>query len=166
MFASSGLSTPPCGVPVVVARTFPSSSTPASKNLRISFSTRRSLMRFATISISFPPPIIPSIHRLSDHLVGIVRRSLGTKPVAASLEIGLEDRLYDDFQRRLHDPISHHRYPKGALPPVRLRDAHPSHRLWPILPFLELSLQLGKERLHPPFLDGLDSLAVSARRTS
>jgi hypothetical protein len=52
MFESNGEMTPPCGVPVAVDRTSPSSITPASSHFRISLSTRRSETRRATSFIS------------------------------------------------------------------------------------------------------------------
>src|SRR5919109_19845 len=48
MFASKGLNTPPCGDPTSVGCHWPCSTTAALSHCRISFSTRRSLIRRAT----------------------------------------------------------------------------------------------------------------------
>jgi hypothetical protein len=53
MLDNSGDSGPPCGVPSVRASTTPARIIPASKNRRISFSTRASPTRRATRRIPF-----------------------------------------------------------------------------------------------------------------
>jgi hypothetical protein len=56
---SSGEITPPCGVPVIVDRHWPSAITPAASQCRSSFSTRRSEIRSATSFSSFLWSMLP-----------------------------------------------------------------------------------------------------------
>ena len=103
-----------------VSRCSPSSvSTPALRNAFTSASTRLSLTRGRTRSITRSgrevvetrldvriqhPPVAPGaeVLNLGDR---VVRPPPGPEPVRDRLEIGLEDRLQHQLQRRLDDPV-------------------------------------------------------------
>jgi hypothetical protein len=52
MFDSNGDNGPPCGVPSSTGLTSPPSITPATRNARINFSMRLSLIRLAILALS------------------------------------------------------------------------------------------------------------------
>jgi hypothetical protein len=62
----------------------------------------------------------------------------------------------------LDHPIAHRRDAQRALPTVRLRKVHPSHRLRAIPPRLQVRRTLVEEALDPAALDILDADPVDA----
>ena len=59
MLDSNGEITPPCGVPLSIVVSLPSSITPAASHCRSSLSTRRSEMRRSTSFISLSWSMLP-----------------------------------------------------------------------------------------------------------
>src|SRR5437867_3598013 len=60
---------------------------------------------------------------------GAERAAPRPKPVTVRRELRLKDRLQDLQHRLLDHPISYRRNPQRPLPPIRLRNQHPPHRL-------------------------------------
>jgi hypothetical protein len=72
--------------------------------------------------------VISTVARLPDDFHCLRRSSSRSKPPAARLKVGLEDRLDRQFGRHLHHAVPHRRYPQRPLPPVPLGDVSPPHR--------------------------------------
>src|ERR1700704_3688550 len=120
MFASRGEATPPCGVPVSVWVTSPSSITPAFSHLRIRRMTRRSPTRCSTKRIN---PLVadrieepgnvgvqyPVHPRVADPdgagVQCIMRTASGPEPVREPEEIFLVDRVQHLDHRTLDDLV-------------------------------------------------------------
>jgi hypothetical protein len=111
-------------------------------------------------------PVVPGVARFPDGIQRILRAPPGTESVTALLEVRLEDRLDHELHRRLHHSVTHRRNPKRPLLPVGLRDVLPPDRRRPILPGLQVLLDVFQELLHSVLLDGLDGLPVQPRGTS
>src|SRR6201981_561477 len=83
---SSGESGPPCGVPSTLGLTSPFSITPAFKNVRMSFSSRLSSTRLASIEKFLQVEVNHPVVTLRDVLLRLsyrlMRRSSGSKPIA------------------------------------------------------------------------------------
>ncbi len=67
-------------------------------------------------------------------------RASGPKPVGALLEVGFEDRLQYQLDRRLHYPVAHRRDTQRSQLPIGFGDIDPQHRfglvgLRPQVPF-------------------------------
>src|SRR6266446_3755362 len=120
MFASRGEATPPCGVPVSVWVTSPSSITPACSHLRIRRMTRRSPTRCSTkrinhswLTASKKPgnvgvqyPVHPRVADPDGERVQcIMRTASGPEPVREPEEIFLVDRVQHLDHRTLDDLV-------------------------------------------------------------
>src|SRR5436853_5086735 len=130
MLASSGLATPPCGVPHALLlpplmRRFPSpsrSSIGAFSHSLISRSTAPSVIRRATDFINSLCGIVSKYYRPAS----------GTVAIRTVLEVGLEDRFQHKLGSGLNHAIANGRYSERSLAAIRLRYAHPPHRTGPV----------------------------------
>src|SRR5258708_31812605 len=67
-----------------------------------------------------------------------MRRGSGPEAVAVFREVRVPSALQILNHRRLNKSIQHRRDAKLSRPAVRLRDFHPSHRLWLVGPTQQL----------------------------
>ena len=173
--ASSGLITPPCGVPCrlplpPVMRRVPSasrSSTGALSHSLISRSTCRSTMRRATDCISsLMRDRVEVLRQIGVHHIGVASAEqrvhrldrvgpAPSRPIAIGrrVEIRLEDRLQHQLGGGLHHPVPDRRDAERPLAAAGLRDHHPSHRCWPIRPCSQVLPEAGEPLLQPCRLD-------------
>src|SRR4030043_322466 len=92
-------------------------------------------------------------------LMGMTSRPV---PVGAPLEVRFKDRLKDQFQRPLHNPVSYRRYPKYTGLTILFRYLYPliGHRsVGPVLQFLSYLFQKSLDTLR---LDVFKSLTINA----
>src|SRR5690606_5465687 len=75
-----------------------------------------------------------------------------------------EDRLDDQLRRHLHHAVPHRRDTQGPLLSIGLRDVTPPDRLRPVLPCLQLGLQLIQESLDAVLLELGQGLFIDPRR--
>ena len=131
MLASSGEMIPPCGVPVTVRSKRPVSViTPAFRNDRTSTSTRSILdtMSHLTENLGVREPVKARLDvRFDDPLVlrggvrevdnlgdRVMRPPSGPIAVGRRIEAALKDRLQDELEGHLHDPILDRRDTRGG----------------------------------------------------
>ena len=85
---------------------------------------------------------------------GVVSRALRAESEATRQEIGLEDRLRHELQRRLHDAVADRRYRERApLRPAGLGYPHPPARLHPVAPLPQFRGQFIEQTVHAVALD-------------
>src|SRR5260221_5158209 len=166
MLANSGETTAPCGVPLVVAATTPSSITPAFSHLRIRRMTRRSPIGCSTkrtsqswLTASKNPAISASktqfTARVSIPTASASSASCWPRPGrnpwfdrltmrAEPEEVLLVDRVQHLDQGALDDLVLHRRNAERALPPVRLPYVPPLRWLRPVAPAMNPGMQISK----------------------
>src|SRR6267154_1314795 len=134
MFASRGEATPPCGVPVSVWLTSPSSITPAFSHLRIRRMTRRSPTRCSTkrinhswLTASKNPAMSASNTQFTlvlpiptASVQCIMRTASGPEPVREPEEIFLVDRVQHLDHRTLDDLVLQRCDAERAAAAIRL----------------------------------------------
>src|SRR5262249_44166125 len=108
-------------------------------------------------------PVPSAVHALSDLLHRLVRTPPRPKPIGTGPKVGFEDRLQDDLDGRLDDPIPYRRNPQRPLAPACLWDPHPAHGPRPVAALPQLGGQLPQDPRDPPLLDLLDALPIRAR---
>src|SRR5580693_3154747 len=143
MLESSGEITPPCGVPESIARSSPSSTTPAWSHCRSSLSTR-----------------------LAEGLQRLRRAAPGPEAVGGRTKVRLEDRLQHQLRSHLHHPVPDRRDAQRPLLSVGLRDVPAQHRGCPVRACSQRGAELFQEALDPVLLDVGDRLGIDARRAS
>ena len=163
MLASSGDRIPPCGVPVGVSRSSPSSvRIPAFRNALTRARTRLSFDPSthpvhqgrvvdgveARLDVRVQhPPVAPGAEQvdLGDRVLG---PPPGPEPVGDRLEVGLEDRFQHQLQRRLHHPVGDGRDAQPAHLPAAagFGDHAFPHRHRPEHAGLHLRAQIVQER--------------------
>src|SRR5262249_2175678 len=173
MFDSSGEITAPCGAPITVSVTIPSSITPARNQRRNSRSTRALLDQLhqqfmvdrveVALEIEIDHLVIAVGHPFADVVDRLPRTAFRSEPIRARPEARLEQRFDDDAYRGLSHAILDSWDAQRSLPPIRLGNVHAPNRLWPIALFEQLRLELTEELLHSLRFDGLDGLAVDPR---
>jgi hypothetical protein len=93
--------------------------------------------------------------------------ALGPVAIGRLIKVGLEDRLEDQLDGRLHHPISDRGYPKGSLPrPSRLGYPYPPDGLGLVGARSYLLSQVPKPLLNPFALDLLEALPIHPGRTT
>ena len=75
----------------------------------------------------------------------VLRPSSGPEPVRGRVEVGFEDRLQHQFQRRLNDPVRHGGDPQAADLAARLGDPPAAHPLGREPPGPHPSAQIGQD---------------------
>ncbi len=100
---------------------------------------------------------------LSQRIVG---RTVGTEPVRAIHKVRFKDRLNDQYDGRLYNPITDGRYAQGALAAIRLGDVPPSYRRCMIALFLQAVMDLIQKTFDTSFagLDFLEADTIDTRR--
>src|SRR5208283_3570413 len=96
----------------------------------------------------------------------LVRRPFGAVPVRARLEVGLEDRLENEFDGPLHHTVPNRRNLEHSLSATALRYGVLTGRQWTITSGDQFVSQPRQERLHPCRFDGLERHAVTSRRST
>src|SRR3990172_8680046 len=87
-------------------------------------------------------------------LMGIASRPVR---IGAAPEVRFKDWLEDHFQRPLHHPVSHRRYPQDSDLPIFLWYLHPPVGLWSVSP--------AQQFLSYPFQKSIPSLALNVLKT-
>lgn len=105
------------------------------------------------------------VARLTD---GIQCAVVGAVSVLLRRQIRLEDRFEDQQCRRLHNAITDCRYTQRSCAAglARLRDQHPTHRLWAVPLVPEFFRQFTQPSFHTVRLDLPEGLAINARHAS
>ena len=95
----------------------------------------------------------------------VLRPAAGPVAVAGRVEVRLEDRLHDELEGHLHDPVLERRDPETTHPAIALGNQSLADRQRPELAGLQLAAQPPKELLHADVLfDVTASLAVDPGR--
>jgi hypothetical protein len=92
-----------------------------------------------------------------------VRRAPGPKPERALEHVSLKDRLNDDLDGCLNDPVTNRgNRERSQLIAPGLRDEHPARGNRPPRPFLQIRGQLIEQPLNSVLLDIGDGLLIDA----
>ena len=118
----------------------------------------------ADVGIDDPPS--PPLQLPPNVLARLQRRAVRSEAVGAVGEVGLEDRLDHQLGGRLHDPVTHGRDAKRALPARPLGDHHAPNRQGPIAFRRQLRLEPVQEGLDALGLDGFDARRIHAGSTA
>src|SRR5260370_41699064 len=101
----------------------------------------------------FHPPAAPPPGLIDNDLEGVMRAPPRTEPERAREEIRLEHGLQHDFQRSLHNAVTHGRNRQRPLfLAAGLWYKHPARRKRPATAVLHLRAQLVNEPAHPVLL--------------
>ena len=112
------------------------------------------------VGLQDPPSAHPRRLPRPDRVPGVPLRA---EPLGAVPNAGLTPRCSHERARRLDPPVAPRREAQRALPTVRLRQVHPSHRLRALPPRLPVHRPLVKAALDPAALDILEADPVDAR---
>ncbi len=82
---------------------------------------------------------------MADLLDGVLCPTVGAEPVGARVEVRLKDRLHDQLDAGLHDPVCGSRDTQGAHLAARLGDHRLADRSRPELLILELGSKIGQK---------------------
>src|SRR5208282_1833135 len=144
MFASNGDALPPCGEPASTNVRVPFSSTPAFSHFWMSRTTRRSAIRcwrnrtsHSCDSRSKKAAHVQVQHPVHTSLVesteqGVQRFmlvALWPKPIREAEEVSFVNRVEHFHRRSLNKLVFERRDAERSLPPIRLRNVYPTHRL-------------------------------------
>jgi hypothetical protein len=108
------------------------------------------------------PRIQPSMNRPD----GSMRPSFRAIPILFRWQIGFEDGLYHQHQRRPHHPIRDRRYPQGTRLAIWLRYPDPLDRFRSVVLLPQPFRQFPEPAFFPASLDVFESLTVHPRRSS